>query len=114
MKQIIKGVIAVMTTAVLLYSCRIGKEYKRPELVLPTQFNAVSFADTSSIADIAWKNFFTDTTLQSLIEKGLQYNNDLLIAIKRIDIAQQQVKQSKLLQLPDVNLQLTGQISRPS
>ncbi len=61
-----------------------------------------------------WKNFFTDTTLQGLIEKGIKYNHDLLIAIKRIDIAQRQVKQAKALQLPEVNLLISGQISRPS
>jgi len=99
---------------IFLSACRMGKEYQRPELELPKQFSTVSFADTSSIADIEWKNFFTDTTLQRLIEKGLQYNHDLLIAVKRIDIAQRQVKQSKSLQLPEVNLVVTGQVSRPS
>ena len=100
--------------AVFLGACRMGKEYQRPELELPKQFTPVSYADTSSIADIEWKKFFTDATLQGLIEKGLQYNHDLLIAVKRIDIAQLQVKQSKALQLPEANLQVTGQISRPS
>lgn len=97
-----------------LAACRMGKEYQRPELELPKQFTTVSYADTSSIADIEWNKFFTDTTLQALITKGLQYNHDLLMAVKRIDIAQLQVRQSKALQLPEVNLQLTGQISRPS
>jgi NodT family efflux transporter outer membrane factor (OMF) lipoprotein len=92
----------------------MGKEYQRPELELPKQFTAVSYADTSSIADIEWKKFFTDTTLQGLIDRGLKYNHDLLIAVKHIDIAQLQLKQSKMLQLPEVNLLLTGQISRPS
>jgi outer membrane protein, multidrug efflux system len=100
--------------AVFLMACRMGKEYQRPELELPKQFTAVSYADTSSIADIEWKKFFTDPTLQGLIEKGLQYNHDLLMAIKRLDMAQLQVKQSKALQLPEVNLQVSGQISRPS
>ena len=99
---------------IFLSACRMGKEYQRPELELPKQFSTVSFADTSSIADIEWKNFFTDTTLQGLIERGLKYNHDLLIAVKRIDIAQRQVKQSKSLQLPEVNLLVTGQVSRPS
>ena len=98
----------------IISSCKVGKEYQRPELELPTQFNTVSFSDTSSIADIEWKKFFTDTTLQGLIEKGIKYNHDLLIAIKRIDIAQQQVKQARALQLPEVNLNVAGQISRPS
>ena len=98
----------------VMSSCKVGKEYQRPELELPTQFKTVSFSDTSSIVDIEWKKFFTDTTLQGLIEKGIKYNHDLLIAIKRIDIAQQQVKQAKALQLPEVNLNVAGQISRPS
>ena len=99
---------------IFISSCKVGKVYQRPALELPTQFNSVSFADTSSIADMDWKNFFTDTTLRGLIEKGIRYNHDLLIAIKRIDIAQRQVKQAKALQLPEVNLLIGGQISRPS
>ena len=99
---------------IFISSCKVGKEYQRPELELPTQFNSVSFADTSSIADMDWKSFFTDTTLQGLIEKGIKYNHDLLIAIKRIDIAQRQVKQAKALQLPEVDLRVAGSVSRPS
>jgi NodT family efflux transporter outer membrane factor (OMF) lipoprotein len=104
----------LIIAAVFLISCRAGKEYHRPELELPKQFQTASFADTSSIADIEWKSYFTDTLLQQLIQQGLLYNHDLLIAIKRIDITRQQVKQARLLQLPVVNLQLTGQINRPS
>jgi hypothetical protein len=43
---------------VIISSCKVGKEYQRPALELPNQFSNVSFADTSSIADIEWKNFF--------------------------------------------------------
>lgn len=93
---------------IFMYSCRVGKAYQRPELELPEQFNRVSFSDTSSIADIEWKNFFTDPTLQGLIEKGIRYNHDLMLAVKRLDVAQQQLRQSKLLLLPDVSL-LHGQ-----
>jgi NodT family efflux transporter outer membrane factor (OMF) lipoprotein len=90
----------------------VGKEYQRPTIELPKQFTP--FADTNSIADIEWKNFFTNVELQSLIDKGLKYNHDLLMAMKRIEIAQQRVKQSKLLQLPEINFQATGSVSRPS
>ena len=107
----------VFLLLVSFISCKVGKEYQRPELELPKQFSTtpvVSFADTSSIADIEWKVFFTDATLQELIQKGLQYNHDLLIAIKRMDIARLRSKQAKSLQYPEVNLQVSGQISRPS
>src|SRR5439155_8032004 len=76
--------IFISFVVILISSCKVGKEYQRPALELPNQFNnAVSFADTSSIADIEWKKFFTDTTLQNLINKGVTYNHDLLLAIKR-------------------------------
>lgn len=105
--------ITLLVVAVLT-GCKVGKDYQRPTVDLPQQFNNLSFADTNSIADIEWKRFFTDTTLQGLITRGIVYNNDLQVAIKRIDIAKAQAAQAKLLQLPDVNLQATGQISRPS
>lgn len=97
---------------VLFSACKVGKNYQRPEVDLPKQFNTVAYADTSSIADVEWRKFFTDTTLQGLIDRGIKYNYDLLIALKRIDIAGQQVKQAKLLLTPELNLQVSGQYNR--
>ena len=100
---------------IIMSSCKVGKEYQRPELELPRQFNnTVSYADTSSIADIEWKKFFTNPDLQNLIDKGIRYNHDLMLAIKRVDIAQARVRQAKVLQLPELSFQLSGQINRPS
>jgi NodT family efflux transporter outer membrane factor (OMF) lipoprotein len=99
---------------IMISSCRMGKEYQRPALELPTQFTHVSFADTSSIADIGWNTFFTDTTLLGLIDRGIKYNHDLLAAVKRIEISQRRLKQAGLLQLPTVDLNVGATISRPS
>jgi multidrug efflux system outer membrane protein len=112
-----KKIYFILLPAVLLFGCSLGKKYQQPELGLPAEFKTAgktSFADTSSIADIEWKKYFTDTTLQALIEKGLQYNNDMQVAIRRIEIAQLQLKQSKLLNLPEVGVSVTGSITRPS
>lgn len=92
--------------------CKVGKNYQRPEVALPKQFGATSYADTSSIADLEWKKFFTDITLQNLIDRGIKYNYDLQIALKRIEIAGEQVKQAKQLQLPQLNLQVSLQYDR--
>lgn len=113
-KMHIRSYLFISLLALFMVSCRMGKEYQRPEVELPAQFGQVSFADTSSIADIEWKSFFPDTTLQGLIQRGISYNHDLLIAIKRMDIARQQARQARLLLLPDINLQFSGQYSRPS
>jgi outer membrane protein TolC len=98
----------------LVSSCKVSKDYQRPELALPNQYRGVAFADTATIADMGWKEFFPDTTLQRLIERGITYNYDLQIALKRIDVAQQQAKQARLLQLPRLDLQIAGQYNRPS
>jgi NodT family efflux transporter outer membrane factor (OMF) lipoprotein len=107
-------IIIPVLLALYISSCKVGKEYQRPELELPQQFNAVSYADTSSVADIEWKKFFTNPELQNLIDKGIRYNHDLLIAMKRIDIAQARVKQAKVLQLPELDFQMVAQVNRPS
>jgi NodT family efflux transporter outer membrane factor (OMF) lipoprotein len=109
-----KGLTIILFSVIVLSGCRVGKQYQQPALELPKQFNGTSYADTSSIADIEWKSFFTDKTLRGLISKGIAHNHDLLIAIKRIDISQQQLKQSKLLSLPDANFQINALVNNPS
>ena len=46
-------------------SCRTGKNYQRPTVLLPEKFNQTFVADTNSIADLPWKNYFTDPVLQA-------------------------------------------------
>lgn len=115
MKYLRMALPAAFGLLLFLSACKTGKEYQRPQLTLPEHFNnTISFADTASIADIPWNDFFTDNGLSALITKGLAYNQDLLMAINRMDIAQQQAKQAKLLQLPQLNFQATGQYTRLS
>ena len=107
-----KIIIYTALLTVLFTACKVGKNYQRPQVDLPKQFNTIAYADTSSIADVEWRKFFADTTLQGLIDRGIKYNYDLQIALKRIDIADQQVKQAKLLLTPELNLQVSGQYNR--
>ncbi|HVG15656.1 MAG TPA: hypothetical protein VM935_11870, partial [Chitinophagaceae bacterium] len=107
-----KGGIAVLLF--FLSACNLAKEYQRPQLLLPAQFNNVSYSDTGSIADMEWTKFFANPELQGLIEKGVTYNQDLLVALSRIEIARLRVQQSKAWNLPQADLLVTGQISRPS
>lgn len=109
-----RNTILLITVALAFAGCRMGKGYQRPSLELPAQFQQVSFADTSSIADIRWQNFFTDTTLLSLIDKGIQYNHDLLAAMKRMEISRRRLTQAGQLQLPTIDANLGANISRPS
>ncbi|MBW8683197.1 efflux transporter outer membrane subunit [Chitinophaga rhizophila] len=99
-----------------LASCRVGRNYERPALVLPSAYSDTTVAATadSSIATLEWKQFFTDTTLQGLIGRALSGNYDLQLAIKRIETAQAYLRQAKLGWLPTVNLQAAASTSIPS
>ena len=68
----------------LLTSCQLGKHYTRPDLHLPQQLDTLRQQDTLSIADMQWWEIYTDTTLQSLIEKTLDNNKDMKIAEARV------------------------------
>ncbi|KAA0992808.1 efflux transporter outer membrane subunit [Dyadobacter aurulentus] len=109
-----KKLAVFLLLAAVIASCKVSKDYQRPEVALPEQFREVTTADTATIADLSWKTFFPDTTLQRLIERGITYNYDLQLAVKRIEIAQSQVKQARFLQLPRIDLRATGQYNRPS
>ncbi|MGJ7033797.1 NodT family efflux transporter outer membrane factor (OMF) lipoprotein [Niabella hirudinis] len=109
--QYLLPVIAMLVTAA---SCKVGQAYKRPEVALPQDFRAMATADTSSIADVEWNRFFTDPALQTLISKGVGYNYDLQIALKRVAASEQTLKQARLLQLPQLSFSVTGQTTNPS
>ena len=75
--------IVAFLSAGLLESCQLGKHYVRPEVRLPEQLDSVQ-ADSASIADMAWEDFYQDSTLQVLIRKTLDNNKDLLMAAARV------------------------------
>lgn len=114
-KNVLSRYALLYMVLLLVISCRTGKNYQRPEVVLPDRFShQQSYSDTSSMADINWNNFFTDPELRQLIDSGISRNYDLLLALNRIGAAQQQVKQSTLLWYPQVDLQVNAQVNRPS
>ena len=110
-----------------LGACKVSKDTATPQAELPTDFSksaridsaaagvpAVTYADTASIADISWKEFFADATLQALIDSAIAKNYDMQLAVKNIESARLVLGQAKLGYLPEVNLNVTANSSRPS
>lgn len=86
MKEMMKHTLLYIAVSgmTLLTSCQLGKHYTRPDLHLPQQLDTLRQQDTLSIADMQWWEIYTDTTLQSLIEKTLDNNKDMKIAAARV------------------------------
>lgn len=105
----------IFLIVVVLAACRVGRNYQRPALALPGQFNSTGQVPSdSSIAGVEWRQFFKDPVLVALIDTTLKGNYDLQIALKNIESAQAYVKQAKLGWLPTLNLQATASTSYPS
>ena len=113
MNKYFKTYIAILTLIVLA-SCKVSKDISATQLPLPASYRDAANTDTSSIADIQWKSFFTDAVLQKLIDSAITNNYDMQLALKNIEAAQLVVKQSRLGYLPEANLQIGASINRPS
>src|SRR5690606_3845225 len=63
------------------------------------------------MADVSWKDMFTDSYLKQYIEEGLQNNLDIRVALQQLNIAEAYLKQGKAGYLPSVraNGQVTHQ-----
>ena len=97
----------ILVVALTLQSCFVAQDYVRPDLDAETQalYRTDNFpTDSISIADVSWKNLFTDQYLQQYIEEGLQNNMDVRIALQQILAAQAYAKQGKAGYLPSVSV----------
>ncbi|MGH1519458.1 efflux transporter outer membrane subunit [Chryseobacterium sp. JK1] len=110
----VKNIILTFAIAIGSVSCVSKLAYAEPELPLPEKFQYTATADTASVANLEWKQFFNDPILQDLIEKGIKHNYDLQIALKQVAASQEKLKQAKYMQYPDVGFGVSGQISKPS
>lgn len=108
MKRIIIGLL--LSTG--LSGCHIYRTYERPELSgVDSLYRVPAMTeDTMSLADFSWKELFTDTVLQQLIEKGIANNTDLNIARLKVREAEALLTSSKLAYLPSVSLTPQGTI----
>ena len=101
------GFIAVSFLLVLA-GCKMNESYERPDLDQPESFygaeNALdNLGDSTSIADLYWKDFFKDTLLASLIDSALTNNIDLQIADEYLEMGMSKLKQSKAAFFPSVS-----------
>ena len=99
---------------VLLITGLAAFSQENSKIELPENFRNSTEIDTSNIADIKWKSFFSETDLVELIDVALAKNNDLQIAEKNITIANLQYKQAKWGNVPQVNAYANATTTRLS
>jgi multidrug efflux system outer membrane protein len=99
----------------LLSACKVSKDIQAPKNVVPDTFrNATHTADTTSVGDMQWKNFFADATLQNLIDSAIERNYDMQLAVKNIEASRLLFRQTKWNNVPQVDATVQATINRPS
>jgi NodT family efflux transporter outer membrane factor (OMF) lipoprotein len=99
------GILILVLAAAALSSCQ---SYKHLGISPPADTDSifrdvVCNSDTTTIADIPWKEYFTDKKLQALIAEGLAQNIDMQIALTRIRQAEANLSMARGNTLPEVS-----------
>jgi len=101
-----KKTILILSVVIMFTNCAIYKKYSRPENISTDQlYGNVEKADTTTMADISWREFFTDPYLQAYIEQGLSNNIDIHLAAERITQAELALQSAKLAFIPSFSFE---------
>lgn len=109
-QRIFRNLIVLTVSALSLQSCFVAKNYERPQVketenlfrtdALPT--------DSLSMAEVSWKEMFTDPYLVKYIDEGLANNIDIRVAIQQMLSAEAYEKQGKAGYLPTLSAGATA------
>ncbi|KFF23478.1 efflux transporter outer membrane subunit [Chryseobacterium vrystaatense] len=104
--NIIKGITFSAVILGSITSCMARKEYERPKSVVDEKLFRTDMlpSDSANIANISWKEIFTDPILQGHISKALDNNLDIRIALQSIISAEAFLKQSKAAYAPTLTV----------
>ncbi|MGX5820894.1 TolC family protein [Chitinophaga lutea] len=84
-------------------ACKIPElSGKKEDRSVPAQYH--SGGDTTNMAQIQWKEYFSDPDLAALIDTALQRNQELNITLQEIEIARNEVRIRKGEYLPFVGV----------
>jgi NodT family efflux transporter outer membrane factor (OMF) lipoprotein len=106
------NIIAVAALSLMLASCGIYNKYESKGTVPDNVFGAEVTVDKSgSVAQLSWREFFTDPVLQSLIESALEQNTNLNSARIAVEKSEASLKSARLAYLPSFNFAPSGNVA---
>ena len=115
----LRNIILIGVAATVFTGCKsLYGKYERPAINTSgvvrdplSLTDSLAVNDTTSFGNMAWRSVFTDPQLQTLIEKGLANNNDLLNAALNVKMAEAQLQAAKLAFLPSFVFSPQGTIT---
>lgn len=94
-------------------------KYERPDVNTQglvrdpvSDVDTLAVTDTTSLGSLPWREVFTDPQLQTLIQKAIDNNPNMLNAALNVDMAEAQLKMAKLAFIPSFSFTPQGSITR--
>ncbi len=104
--------VCLAVAVVLLSGCKsVGPDYQRPPLPLPAQYSEAGSQAQVAVSSTWWM-LYQDPILNDLIDKALQNNTDLKLAVARIEEADAVMQEVGAALLPQVDLNAAASHSR--
>ncbi|PTT00204.1 RND transporter [Pedobacter sp. HMWF019] len=94
--------------------CAVPKDAGNITATSPTVFRNDTTETKESIAALSWKRFLTNRELATLIDTALIKNNDLQVAVKNIEAANELFKKAKMGLVPVVGISVSSSNSIPA
>lgn len=111
----LSNIIVAAAVSMMLTGCGLYNKYEKtvqdPTDPFGTTQDITSATSETSIADMSWREFFTDSQLQQLIEQALANNTDLNSARINIEKSQISLRTKKLAFLPSLYFSPQGSLS---
>jgi multidrug efflux system outer membrane protein len=95
--------LSIIGLMLLLSGCALTPDYERPELELPEEWSRGT-DDGASIANLSWWEIYDDAALSSLIEAALEQNQDLAVAMARMQESDYLVTFTRAEQFPFLDI----------
>ncbi len=111
----LKNIFTAAAVSIMLTGCGLYKKYEQntpvPDNLFGTSQKIQESSGDRSIAQMSWREFFTDSLLQQLIEEALVNNTDLNSARIAIEKSQASHNAARLAYLPSLTLAPQGTLS---
>ncbi len=111
--KILKALSISLFLALAVTSCMVGPKLEKPVVDAEEQFRFDSIVGDSMI-NLAWWELFSDPELDTMIYSALEHNQDILIAMSRIEQAYGVLGVSKADLYPQFGYDISGTYGKPN